>query len=82
MGRVQWPDWAPVTVDGETYYWTAYPSKRKVGDGPWEPVESLNVSRRPNTPGTGAAFPPGTVITEQHAIDLLKLAKAHGVDLP
>ncbi len=69
-------------VDGETYYWTAYPSEQKVGDGPWTPIDYLNVSRKPNASGIGMAYPPGTVITEQHAIDLVRLAKAEGRELP
>jgi hypothetical protein len=76
------PVWTSFNVDGETYYWTAYASERKVGDGPWEPIESLSVSRRPDTPGIGASHPVGTRITEQHAIDLVRLAKAHGRDFP
>lgn len=69
-------------MDGETYYWTAYASERQVGDGPLEPIEYLTVSRRPDAPGIGATHPPGTLITEQHALDLVSLAKAHGRDFP
>jgi hypothetical protein len=78
---VQSPSWHCIDVDGETYFWTTYPSQQRVGDGPRQPIEYVNVSRKPNTPGIGACHPPGTVITEQHAIDLVRLAKAEGRDL-
>ncbi len=74
--------WRSVDVDGETYYWTAYPSQQQVGHGPWEPIEYLTVSRRAETPGIGASHPAGAVVTEQHAIDLIRLAKVHGRTLP
>jgi hypothetical protein len=74
--------WHRIDVYGDTYYWTAYASKHKVGDGPWEADEYLTVSRQPDTAGMGAVYPRGTVVTEQHAIDLVRLARAHGRPIP
>jgi hypothetical protein len=88
MGRILWPDWAPVVFDGETYYWTSYSWSPRAEDGPVPeggpsgPIECLDISRQPNTPGTGRVFPPGTEVTEQDAVELLRLAKEHGVVLP
>jgi hypothetical protein len=79
MGRTRWHRF---DLDGERYYWTSYPSEHRVGDGPWQPDEYLTVSRSPNTPGVGMVLPAGTVVTEQHAIDLVRLAKAHGRKIP
>jgi len=62
--------WKSVVVDGETYYWTAYASEQRVDGGPFEPMEYLTVSRRPEMPGIGAVYPAGTRIAEQHAVDL------------
>jgi hypothetical protein len=67
------PVWHRFEVDGETYYWTTYASERRIGTVPLEPTEHLDVARAPNTPGVGHAYPPGTVVTEQHAIDLVRL---------
>jgi hypothetical protein len=74
--------WKSFSVDGETYYWTAHASEQRAGDGAWEPIEYLTVSRRADSPGIGAAHPAGTLVTEQHAVDLVRLAKAHGRDFP
>jgi hypothetical protein len=74
--------WTSFVVDGETYYWTAYASARQVGNGPWAPVENLDVSRRPDTAGIGRTLPAGTLVTEQHAVDLVRLGKAHGKVFP
>jgi hypothetical protein len=46
------------------------------------PIEYLNVSRMPNTPGIGAGYPPGTIVTDQQAMELVRLAKAEGCELP
>lgn len=56
--------WTSFSVGGERYYWTAYPSQQRVGDGPWEPIEFLTVSRRPDARGIATAHPVGTLITE------------------
>lgn len=76
------PIWRPIDVDGETYYWTVYPSEQRVGDGPWMPIEYLNVSRKANTPGVGAGYPPGTAVSEEQAMALVRLAKVEGLELP
>ena len=76
------PTWHRINVDGEVYYWTVYPSEQQVGGGPWTPIEYLNVSRQPNTPGIGRGYPAGTVVTEQHAVDLVRLAKAELPEFP
>jgi hypothetical protein len=75
------PIWRRIDVDGETYNWTVYPSEQRVGDGPWMPIEYLNVSRMPNTAGIGAGYPPGTVVTEHQVMELVRLAKAEGLEL-
>jgi hypothetical protein len=74
--------WHPFTVNGETYYWTAYPSSQKTGDGPWEPMEYLTVSRQPDTPGVGWPLPQGTQVTEAHAVELVRLVHADGRRVP
>jgi hypothetical protein len=80
--NVDWPLWRGFEVDGETYYWTAYPSKKRTGEGPWEPVEYLTVSRRPESPGVGQAFPAGEAVTEQHAVGLVRRFKDNGREIP
>jgi hypothetical protein len=74
--------WRRVVVDGETFYWTAYPSKQQTDGGPWEPIEYLTVSRAPNTAGIGAVHPAGTRVTEAHAIEVIELVRAHGRTIP
>ncbi len=55
------------------YYWSVYPSHEKKGEGAWVPNEYLNVRRHPDTPGAGQTFPRGTVVTEEHAVSLVRL---------
>jgi hypothetical protein len=74
--------WHRFTVDGETYFWTAYPSELRSGDGPWQPTEYLTVSRAPDTAGIGRTFPVGTALAEEDAVDLVRLSKAHGTEVP
>jgi hypothetical protein len=74
--------WHRLTVDGETYFWTAYSSQHRSGDGPWQPDEYLTVSRAPDIAGIGRTFPVGTVLTEEDAADLVRLSRAHGVEVP
>jgi hypothetical protein len=74
--------WSSVDVDGETYFWTTYRSKRKVNGGPWEPIESLRVIVCATMPAIGTTHPGGTVVTEQHAADLVRFFKAHGREAP
>jgi hypothetical protein len=76
LERVTSPVWHRFEIDGEAYYWTAYPSETRIGDGPWSPTEYLTVSRAADTPGVGQGFPSGTVVTEQNAIDLVRLVKS------
>jgi hypothetical protein len=76
------PVWRSIDVDGETYYWTAYPSKSKQGDGPWQSIEYLTVSRRPWAPGAGASKPAGTLVTEEDAIELVRYFKQNGRNIP
>jgi hypothetical protein len=75
-------DWHRFTVDGETYFWTAYASEQRSGDGPWESIEYLNVTRAPDAAGVGRTFPVGTALAEQDAVDLVRLCKAHGREVP
>jgi hypothetical protein len=82
MSRVGPAVWKMFSVDGETYHWTSYASEQRAGDGPWEPIEYMTVSRRSHAPGIGAVHPAGTIVTEQHAVDLIRRAKAHGRDFP
>ena len=74
--------WHEFTVDGETYYWTAYRSMHRIDKGPWEPMEFLTVSRRADAPGVGEVLPVGTTVTEQHAAALVRRFKSAGRDIP
>ena len=76
------PVWHAFDVDGVTYFWTAYPSTVQRGGGPEEPTEYLNVARQPITPGIGWPLPAGTVVTEEHARKLVRLASEQGVAIP
>ena len=76
------PVWHPFDVNGVTYFWTAYPSTLQTGGGPEEPVEYLTVARQPNIPGIGWPLPAGTVVTEEHARELVRLAHEHGREVP
>jgi hypothetical protein len=76
------PAWRRFVVDGEPFYWRTYPSKTRKSDGPWKPVENLDVTRIPDTPGVGRSLPAGAVVTEQDAIDLVRLFKDHGRQIP
>jgi len=76
------PEWRTIVVDGETFYWTAYPSEQQRDGGPWEPIEYLIVSHAPNTHGVGWALPAGTQVTEAHATKLVELMRARGRTIP
>jgi hypothetical protein len=76
------PAWQRFAVDGEPFYWRTYPSKTCRNNGPWEPVETLDVTRIPDTPGIGRVLPAGTVVTEQDALDLVRLFKDDGREIP
>jgi hypothetical protein len=82
LESVDSPAWRRFEIDGETYYWTAYPSQTRIGEGPWSPIEYLTVSRAVDTPGVGEGFPSGAVVTEQNAIDLVRLVKSERGALP
>jgi hypothetical protein len=69
------PAWHRFQLDGETFYWRTYPSEQSVNGGSWAPIENLDVARLPDTPGVGRSFPAGTVVVEQHAIDLVRLVQ-------
>jgi hypothetical protein len=75
-------EWHAFDVDGETFYWTAHPSKSRVDKGPWVDDVMLQISRTPDTPGVGRGYPAGTMVSEEHAIDTVKLFKAHGRQVP
>ncbi len=51
-------------------------------DGPSSPNEDLTVSRAVDAPGVGQSFPSGTVVTEQNAIDLVRVVKSERGALP
>ena len=75
-------EWRRFEVDGEVFYWAAYRSKGSFNRGPFESIEYLTVSRAPDTPGVGSSLPEGTTITEKHAVDLVRLLRADGRDVP
>ena len=76
------PAWHRFEVDGETYYWRTYPSEWRTGQGPWVGVESLEVSRQPDTPGVARSHPAGTTVTEEHAVELVRLFREGGRSIP
>jgi hypothetical protein len=69
------PVWHRIQLGGETYHWRTYPSEQSVNGGSSVPIEHLEGARLPNTPGVGRSFPAGTVVVEQHAIDLVRLVQ-------
>jgi hypothetical protein len=75
-------EWCSFVVDGETFFWTAYSSSWRTGDGPEADTEYLTVSRAPNVPGVGRVYDAGTVVTEEHAVDTVRLFRAHGREIP
>jgi hypothetical protein len=76
------PVWHPFEVDGTTYYWRTYAESPPIGSGPWEPAEKLDVSTEPDRPGIGKSFPAGTVVTEEHAMEVVCLVAALGHRFP
>jgi hypothetical protein len=76
------PVWHKFEVDGETYYWRTYPSQRKVGDGPIEAVENIDVRRNIDAPAVGNSYPQGTVVTQENAVELVRLMKDEGHEFP
>src|SRR5580692_10664717 len=51
------PAWHRFAVDDEPFYRRTYPAKTRVNDGPWKPVENLDATRIPDTPGVGRSLP-------------------------
>jgi hypothetical protein len=58
------------------------PIEAAQGKGPWEGIEFLTVASQPNTAGMGRGLPAGMVVTEEHARELVRLAHAHGREVP
>jgi len=75
-------DWHPFEVDGEEFFWCAYPSMSKSGDGPWIPNEYLNIARQPDTRGIGRIYEQGYRVTEADAIDTVRTFVAAGRHIP
>jgi hypothetical protein len=76
------PKWHRFHVDGETFYWRTYSSRRRSGEEPEERCENLDVTRLPDARGVGTSFPDGTAIGEEHAVALVRLFKESGREIP
>jgi hypothetical protein len=78
MPRVGPHAWHRFEVDGVTYFWSAGHTRQKTQRGHWTPIEFLQVGRAPNDPSVGAPLPAGTIVTEEHARELVALMKSEG----
>jgi hypothetical protein len=79
MTHVAAPVWHRFDLDGVTLCWTAFRSQERSGKGPWTPIEFLMVARDPEgRPAAGQTLPVGTVVTEEHARELVALMKSEG----
>jgi hypothetical protein len=69
------PAWHQFEFEGDVYYWRTYPGEHRVGGGPLVASEKLDVAREPDAPGIGRSLPNGTVVTVEHAIEVVCIAK-------
>jgi hypothetical protein len=76
------PQWRPITVEGVEYHWTTFSTTGRLGKERDVPIERLTVARKPNSMGIDASFAPGTVVTEQHAIEFVRLMQRTGRVIP
>jgi hypothetical protein len=76
------PTWHKFLVDGESDFWTSYPSHAISEDQRTEPIEYLSVTRAAGNPGVGRSFPAGRPVTEQDAVDLIRTFESTGRRLP
>jgi hypothetical protein len=64
--------WHPFEVDGVEYAWTSRPGRERVDREPWRDIEELIVRGAPMAGGVGTSYAAGTVVTEAHAVALVR----------